>query len=414
MLGWSAGMDQVWMLGDLNETLTRWDREPQSARLSGPASPISCLVQQGFTDVYRRLHPSPLRNPGFTHTVPGLRPSQSRIDYIWCKGLSFASLLSVHVDPGMRTLSHHRLLWTEIQLDEPIPSACSTPLLRLRLPNLRIATQEQLDACVQHVEKRVSAQQDEFRALTQRGDPVSLDGLASRLTGLVRRAAFATLPITGSAAFRSADMLQLQRQRRSLTQLLRLSRELQRRSRLDKASSSTCLIRSLQWRQQYHDCREEFDLQWSVDPFCGAAVYAWEAETRDMLRDTRAAIRAEQKRMVRERRTPVEANPAALVHRMLKSDALPSQLQSVVDSSGSLTSTAEELEAVMVGHFRSVFALPRDDLDAAGVGEPPAMLLDKDSVDPSWYASLLDDFKEEEVFFIFLIGCRQCIIHRAM
>ena len=64
LLGWTAGMQQVIVLGDLNETLTRWDRHPLPApRLIGGVaavaadSPLHTLVAEGYTDVYRHLHP---------------------------------------------------------------------------------------------------------------------------------------------------------------------------------------------------------------------------------------------------------------------------------------------------------------------------------------------------------------------
>ena len=53
--------------------------------------------------------------------------------------------------------------------------------------------------------------------------------------------------------------------------------------------------------------------------------------------------------MLRSPPTSLDECSAALVHRMLKSDALPSHLQSVVNGRGELTSSAEELESVMVG-----------------------------------------------------------------
>jgi hypothetical protein len=105
-------------------------------------------------------------------------------------------------------------------------------------------------------------------------------------------------------------------------------------------------------------CSKQHQLQWAVDAcYCGDA-HAWLHETQQLLRRTRSSIRQEQSRMMRERKPPLDASPAAFVHRMLKSDALPSQLLSVVDSSGQLTSSADELAEVMVQHFRSVFAVP--------------------------------------------------------
>src|SRR5680860_1335649 len=85
LMGWSAGIAQVVVMGDLNETLTRWDRLPMPpapsglAAAAGLASPLAALQQDGFTDVYRHLHPSPELSPGFTHVIEGLRPSRSRL-----------------------------------------------------------------------------------------------------------------------------------------------------------------------------------------------------------------------------------------------------------------------------------------------------------------------------------------------
>ena len=125
-------------------------------------------------------------------------------------------------------------------------------------------------------------------------------------------------------------------------------------------------------------------------------------ETRQLLRDTRAAMRGEMRRMLRAKRPLSEANPAALVHRMLKSDNLPTELLSVLDAHGSLTSTAEELEDVMVEHFRTVFAMPED--GPAPLVPPPAMLLDKHEVDPQWYSNLMADVSPDEIMET-LEGC---------
>jgi hypothetical protein len=92
---WCVGMDEIVVLGDLNETLTMHDRQPRAA--ASPAAPIAHLRDDGFTDVYRHLDPDALLAPGFTHFIDGVRPSCSRIDYIWSKGLRAASLLRVRI-----------------------------------------------------------------------------------------------------------------------------------------------------------------------------------------------------------------------------------------------------------------------------------------------------------------------------
>src|SRR5690606_8830696 len=58
---WCVGMHEIVVMGDLNQTLTRWDRQPHTAIASAsPASPIAHLRDDGFTDIYRHLHPNAL------------------------------------------------------------------------------------------------------------------------------------------------------------------------------------------------------------------------------------------------------------------------------------------------------------------------------------------------------------------
>jgi hypothetical protein len=81
---------------------------------------------------------------------------------------------------------------------------------------------------------------------------------------------------------------------------------------------------------------------------------------------------------------------------MIKSDALPSQLTSMVDERGSLTTNAAELEAVLVTHFRNVFAVPP--APAAPLPHPPpSMLFDKSSIDERWWQGLTDCIEPAEV-----------------
>ena len=84
-----------------------------------------------------------------------------------------------------------------------------------------------------------------------------------------------------------------------------------------------------------------------------------------------------------------DTNPAASIHRMLKSDALPTQLFSVIDKHNELTSTPSELEDVMVEHFTSVFAIPPPDPHPLPY-PPPPMLYHKPNIDPHWYDGLMD------------------------
>src|SRR5680860_511866 len=80
----------------------------------------------------------------------------------------------------------------------------------------------------------------------------SLHAVASSVTMLVRRSAFACFPITGAASHKSRDMLQLERQRSTITRLLRLSSDM-----LLASSCSPSRLRRLrfvhcaEWRKLY-------------------------------------------------------------------------------------------------------------------------------------------------------------------
>ncbi len=408
ILTWSAGMQQVIVMGDLNETLTRWDREPRSAPRAAAAaaapvirSPLHTLQAESFTDVYRQLHPDAVKNPGFTHIIDGVRPSRSRIDYIWSRDVSTASMLSCDVDASLRALSHHRLLWAEILHQIPPAASCSTPLLQLRLPNLRAATKEHKDNFVRRVDHGISSSRDGLERLTQEHTTDSLQRLAMSLTDLLRQAAAKSFPVTGAAPLQSVCAVTLQRQRRCLSRLLVHSENVLTQAKQQRGVvPHDCFVRNPEWRRQMNQCQRSFpSLQWSCNAWSGVSPHAWMRETRAMLNQTRSLLRKEQKRMLRELPGPSFDSSAAHVHRMLKSDALPSHLHSVVNAQGELTSTAEELESVMVDHFSNVFAMPPPD-PAPLPQPPPAMLFDKSSVKGEWFDGLMASIDTKEIISV--------------
>jgi hypothetical protein len=239
------------VLGDLNETLTMHDRQPQSASAAAsPAAPIAHLRDDGFTDVYRHLNPDALLAPGFTHFIDGVRPSRSRIDYIWSKGVPAASLLRARIDAALAALSHHRLLWADIQLHNAAAFACTPPLLRLRLPDLRRASDAHRKDFVAHVEASLlhhRTELEEFAASSCHTDTV-LHDFASCLADLVRQSASATLPMTGGQPGQSGHLLRLRQQRRILARLLHVADDVVRSCRPDEAD---CLFRCPEWLRLY-------------------------------------------------------------------------------------------------------------------------------------------------------------------
>ncbi|MDI1348780.1 MAG: endonuclease/exonuclease/phosphatase family protein, partial [Aquabacterium sp.] len=414
ILKWSKDMQQVVVMGDLNETRVAADRASAAAAAWAPAIAAASkhsdhLAHGGFIDVYRHLHPlgAASARAGFTHFVPN-PPSCSRIDYLWCKGLHADSFTHAHVDhaPSLHSLSHHRLLWMEMQFPyaAAVQTGPSRELMRLRLPNLRAAHPKQIEAFEKHMQRDIDKQQPQMEQLLDACDDdpaANLDAVASRLTAVLRRSAFACFSITGSDPYKSRDMLQLERQRRAITRLLRLSSDVLT-SADPRRHRSVHFERCAEWRRQYAQCMElQLDVQRAPDACSGADAMEWIKETRRLLNQIRISIRGEQKRMHRSHRSPLEANPAAQVHRMLDSSELPAQIHAVVDKNGDLTSTTQELDDALVDHFSSVFAVPPlPPAPDPPLPDPPSMLLRKDSVDPQWYEGLVAAITEQELLSV--------------
>lgn len=388
MLSWSRDAQQIIFMGDLNETLTAGDRYPRGGlpRARASSKPIHCLVDDNFTDVYRLRHPDALRSPGFTHFIDSLigRCSRSRIDYIWTKGLAAASLLSIHIDRSckLRAQSHHRLLWLELQLDYNLPRPSSRPIVTLQLLDLRDITSEQRQELGHAIDDRLTAQQDRLRALSQ----TSLTSFAHSLTSIIYEAAASSLPVMGGKPMQSKSILTRSRERRDFTRLLRMGQLIHQRG--------GCATSSPEWVRLHMHCQRQHSAVWSVNPHTD--FVAWCGETHQLIRRARSLIAKEQHRfrLKPAHNARLDVHPAAAIHRMLDSDDLPSQIYSVVDSSGALTSTPDELEEVMASHFESVFDLPDPEPEPP---DPPAMLFEKPDIEPEWYRGLMDSVPAESL-----------------
>jgi hypothetical protein len=189
MMTWTRGVQRIVFMGDLNETLTSYDRHPRLAPVGSRAaaaatpSPIQCLVDEGFTDVYRLLHPDAKRQPGFTHFIDSTTQcSRSRVDYIWTRGASAASHLDIRIDAKLRDISHHRLVWMDLHLQREPSPPCDRPLYCMKLPNLRDLSPEQQEVFVDHLEKRTMRQEHHLRTLADTLSSSSLSSLAIELT----------------------------------------------------------------------------------------------------------------------------------------------------------------------------------------------------------------------------------------
>jgi len=384
MATWTRDVHQVIFMGDLNETLTPQDRYPPLRLARAAAAPIGCLAVDGFTDVFRHLHPDAFRSSGFTHHIDSLaRPTRSRIDYIWTKGVAAASLLAVRIDSRLRPLSHHCLLWMTMQLDHNLPPPSTRPIVQPRLPDLRAITKDERKEFGLALQDRLALQHEHLQHLAQS----SLTSLAHTLTTIVHDVAMSCLPQMGGRPLQSKHVLTLQRQRRDLTRLLRLGLLVHERG--------DDIQRCPEWTHLFVHCTKQHT-HWNVDPrvdFSG-----WCDETRRHISTTRIMSAREQRRLKQQRETPMDANRTAAIHRMLQSDGLPPHIFSVVDANGELTSSPEELEEVMASHFESVFDIPPLDPSMEILEEDaPAMLFEKESVQREWFTGLMDEVRPDDL-----------------
>ena len=416
LLSWANGVQQVIVLGDLNETLTRFDRFPlrRDDRHAGAAcKSLQCLIDEGFTDAYRLLHPDAARHPGFTHRINSIVPARctrSRIDYIWTRGIDSADHMHFHIDScsSLRPLSHHSLICLVLQIRrcgaaaaaaDDASSLHSSDASQLLPPpsliDLGRLSDDHIDKLTQSVESALSCRSDDLAALLDRGDPVALSSLASQLTHIAHSSSLATLPVIGSPAFRSKSVLQLQQKRRDLTRLLHISSTL--------LSFHSRLSSCLQWRQRYLYCIRHHHVQWRAVLHEHDGEQRWVEETQQMVRDVRADIIRERQRMKQRQRQPASVpsfeSRFSTLTRIIRSDALPSNIHSVVNTQGELTHSAAELKEVMADHFESVFSIPP--ADPLPLPFPvPAMLLSKPGVQPEWFDGLMRDIDAEELLSV--------------
>jgi hypothetical protein len=160
-----------------------WYHAANTVQLPKHDVPMQCLIDEGFTDVYRLLHSDARRQPGFTHFIDSTTQcSRSRIDYIWTRGASAASHLTIRIDAKLRDISHYRLVWMDLLLlCEPSPP-CDRPLYHMKLPNLRDLSPEQQEVFVDHLEKRTIRQEHHLRTLADTLSSSSLSIFARHRT----------------------------------------------------------------------------------------------------------------------------------------------------------------------------------------------------------------------------------------
>ena len=392
LLDWTIGMHHVIILGDLNETFTRFDRLPLAPIAPAPRSspslgPIHILPHSGFVDEYRRHHPDAETSPGYTHiiTTPSVS-TRSRIDYIWTRNIDNAASHSIRIDRHLNCSSHHRLLYIEILLSQH--DIDTAPHVRLQLPNMRAATKRQHQTFVNRVDRTVGRRMRSMLADTQSDDVNALDSVASSITTLARDCAFIALPITGAAPRRNNASMMHQRRLRAVIRLLRMTERIIARG----DDPTRCTV----WSQLHHQCVHSHNIMWNINLYYHHDVDGWIDETQHIIRTVRRDVERERVRMRQQHKHTFDANPAAEVHRMLQSNSPSTELLSVVRNDDTLTTSAAELEDVMVDHFTVVFAIPPADPTPLPY-DVPAMLTLKPGIRSEWYDGLMTDVTEDEL-----------------
>ena len=85
---------------------------------------------------------------------------------------------------------------------------------------------------------------------------------------------FRVLPIAGAAHTEAKTLLQLQPQRRALTNLLRLACAIVHSAEAAGFVPGDCLTRCPAWHRQYRSCMQQYQLQWRSDAWYGGDPHA--------------------------------------------------------------------------------------------------------------------------------------------
>ena len=407
---WSTGVQRVLLGGDLNETISvhdRWPQQPRALHRVGHRPIDALAAHPDYIDVFRAHHPDASVEPGYTnHTyVRGTDTARSRIDYIFAGGFEPRDVHSVDIDTVLQlvNLSNHFMLWCSIRVagaaqlrEQPLPEPLPPRA------NLQAATQKQQEAFARALQLYINAEllSTDLASVESTSNPAALSTFAEQLVMVVRSAAEQTLPMLGQQPLQSKAARGLERQRQQLTQLHHQAEQLRKKGIARRSCPAWCsLLRS---------CIRLYAPQWSVHPLAEEHTEQWLRETHDMITAARSDIRREKRSMLRA--STASSGPqldrssgsvaAATVRRMLQSNALPSEIHSVIRPDGSLTATAEELKEEMALHFERVFDLPAELRPAHGIADPrppPAMLYDKPNIDSDWYGPLMQPITGEEL-----------------
>ena len=129
-------MHQVIVMGDLNETRVAADRASAAvyaAHAAAPPKHLDHLVREGFIDVYRQLHPLPTQ-ASLTSSRTRPRAVASTTSGVEACTLLHCFVLALIDASSLRRLSHHRLLWMEMQPMHAVQKGATEPLLQLCCP----------------------------------------------------------------------------------------------------------------------------------------------------------------------------------------------------------------------------------------------------------------------------------------
>jgi hypothetical protein len=398
------GVVQVVLLGDCNETQTALDRMRDSviASESEVVVPkvLPLLWDDGFTDVYRHVHPIDLAHPAhcmddFTNEQPLAAPhiglTRSRLDYAICKGFGEDAIIDCFVDrtllddQQLRQTTHRPLVATfRLQFGKVKDRLHFYPTLRVYRNNKTSRAQlvKRFDAELRRNHDRI-----ESIALTNQA---GVDDLTKLLVRLMNKAATEVFGVSRPRRDRPARFVESHRRARVARRAIRMV-----------VSSD---IDSPAWLEWLANSQFPCDWPWPSS----ATKESWLDNMKRRLGAERRSIHAEERKQRLHVEQKQRVNTRKFVQQSWRGEK-DEQHVLAVQVGRRLVSEPSELKTLCRDHFKSQFtsALRPGELPDPAV--PAGMNPDlaaatwnivtqlKPGIDASWWTPLLGDIAETEL-----------------
>ncbi len=347
------------VMGDMNETITALDRSRNTTNTKH-----NRLIQQmevnGFRDVYRQLHP---HQTGFTHSA--VSPSlsilvHSRLDYFFTRALSLHQVDECEVQLNAPSLSHHHPLTMQIglphlRINQPRPEQVKYPI-----PNIRSASEKKKHKLVEVVEAEWSSRLDWVEEQLRSGTRNGIDAVTEQLSSSVYVAASKIFGMTGQSKWKHKALTLLKQQKKSLISLRVLAQQIQQSNRNEFELSL--------WKSKLRRCRKLVRDTGAIPDPSSVSFFTFISDTSSLLNTVSRNINRVKLQLEAQRKSDVNTNPTAAVHRMMRVNE-HHQVDNVVTTDGRLVTGPQQIKSFLHQNFASVFnlnlPLPLSAADAA-------------------------------------------------